>query len=34
VAHVALGRLSTLVAGASDVPRDGSHEEGRLQQAA
>jgi alkylhydroperoxidase family enzyme len=34
VAHVALGQLSTLVAGASDVPRDGSHEEGRLQQAA
>jgi alkylhydroperoxidase family enzyme len=34
VAHVALGRLSTLVAGASDVPRDGSHEEGRLEQAA
>jgi alkylhydroperoxidase family enzyme len=33
-AHVALGQLSTLVAGASDVPRDGSHEEGRLQQAA
>jgi alkylhydroperoxidase family enzyme len=34
VAHVALGRMSTLVAGASDVPRDGSHEEGRLDQAA
>jgi alkylhydroperoxidase family enzyme len=34
VAHVALGRLSALVAGASDVPRDGSHEEGRLEQAA
>jgi len=34
VAHVALVRLSTLIARASDVPRDGSHEEGRLQQAA
>src|SRR4051812_28294937 len=34
VAHVALVRFSTLVATASDVPRDGSHEEGRLQQAA
>jgi alkylhydroperoxidase family enzyme len=34
ISHVALGQLSTLVAGASDVPRDGSHEEGRLQQAA
>jgi alkylhydroperoxidase family enzyme len=34
VAHVALARFQTLVAGASDVPRDGSHEEGRLQQAA
>jgi alkylhydroperoxidase family enzyme len=34
VAHVALNRLQTLVAGSSDVPRDGSHEEGRLQQAA
>ena len=33
-AHVALGQLSALVAGASDVPRDGSHEEGRLEQAA
>jgi alkylhydroperoxidase family enzyme len=34
VSHVALVRFSTLVARASDVPRDGSHEEGRLQQAA
>jgi alkylhydroperoxidase family enzyme len=34
VAHVALNRFQTVVAGASDVPRDGSHEEGRLQQAA
>ncbi len=34
VAHAALVRFSTLVARASDVPRDGSHEEGRLQQAA
>ena len=34
VAHVALVRFSTLMARASDVPRDGSHEEGRLQQAA
>jgi alkylhydroperoxidase family enzyme len=33
-AHVALNQLQSLVAGASDVPRDGSHEEGRLQQAA
>jgi alkylhydroperoxidase family enzyme len=34
VAHVALARFNGLVARASDVPRDGSHEEGRLQQAA
>jgi alkylhydroperoxidase family enzyme len=34
VAHVSLSRFQALVAGASDVPRDGSHEEGRLQQAA
>ena len=34
VAHVSLSRFSTLVASASDVPKDGSHEEGRLQQAA
>ena len=34
VAHAALVRFSTLVARASDVPKDGSHEEGRLQQAA
>ena len=34
VAHVALSRFSTLVASSSDVPKDGSHEEGRLQQAA
>jgi alkylhydroperoxidase family enzyme len=34
VAHVALGRFSALVTIAGDVPRDGSHEEGRLQQAA
>jgi alkylhydroperoxidase family enzyme len=34
VSHAAMLRFSTLVARASDVPRDGSHEEGRLQQAA
>ena len=34
VAHVSLSRFSTLVASSSDVPKDGSHEEGRLQQAA
>lgn len=34
VAHVALSLFSTLVTTAGDVPRDGSHEEGRLQQAA
>ncbi len=34
VSHTAMLRFSTLVARASDVPRDGSHEEGRLQQAA
>ena len=34
VAHVSLGVFSTLVTDAGDVPRDGSHEEGRLQQAA
>ena len=34
IAHVALSRFSALVATAGDVPRDGSHEEGRLQQAA
>ena len=34
VAHVSLSRFSTLVAASSDVPKDGSHEEGRLQQAA
>ena len=34
VAHVALSMFSTLVTTAGDVPRDGSHEEGRLQQAA
>jgi len=34
VAHTALARFNTLVARASDVPRDGSHEEGRLDQAA
>jgi alkylhydroperoxidase family enzyme len=34
VAHVSLSRFSTLVAASSDVPKDGSHEEGRLEQAA
>jgi alkylhydroperoxidase family enzyme len=34
VAHVSLGLFSTLVSRSSDVPKDGSHEEGRLQQAA
>ena len=34
VAHVSLGLFSTLVTRSGDVPRDGSHEEGRLQQAA
>ena len=34
VAHIALARFSALLSRASDVPRDGSHEEGRLQQAA
>ena len=34
VAHVSLGRFSTLMAASSDVPKDGSHEEGRLEQAA
>ena len=34
VAHVSLARFSMLMAAASDVPKDGSHEEGRLQQAA
>jgi alkylhydroperoxidase family enzyme len=34
VAHVSLARFSMLVAASSDVPKDGSHEEGRLQQAA
>ena len=34
VAHVSLSRFSTLLAASSDVPKDGSHEEGRLQQAA
>jgi len=34
VSHAALSRFSTLMARASDVPKDGSHEEGRLQQAA
>jgi alkylhydroperoxidase family enzyme len=33
-AHVSLGLFSTLVTAAGDVPRDGSWEEGRLQQAA
>jgi hypothetical protein len=31
---VSLGLFSTLVTRSGDVPRDGSHEEGRLQQAA
>jgi alkylhydroperoxidase family enzyme len=34
VAHVSLGLFSTLVTRSGDVPSDGSHEEGRLQQAA
>jgi alkylhydroperoxidase family enzyme len=34
VSHTALARFSALVARASDVPRDGSHEEGRLLRAA
>jgi alkylhydroperoxidase family enzyme len=34
VAHVSLGFFSSLVTQAGDVPKDGSHEEGRLQQAA
>jgi alkylhydroperoxidase family enzyme len=34
VAHVSLALFSTLVTRSGDVPRDGSHEEGRLQQAA
>ena len=34
VAHVALGLFNTLVTDSGEVPRDGSHEEGRLQQAA
>src|SRR5438309_1821127 len=34
VAHVSLGLFNSLVAQAGDVPKDGSHEEGRLQQAA
>ena len=34
VAHVSLNTFSNLVTRAGDVPRDGSHEEGRLQQAA
>jgi alkylhydroperoxidase family enzyme len=34
VAHVSLSLFSTLVTRSGDVPRDGSHEEGRLQQAA
>ena len=34
VAHVSLDLFSTLVTRSGDVPKDGSHEEGRLQQAA
>jgi alkylhydroperoxidase family enzyme len=34
VAHVSLALFSTFVTRSGDVPRDGSHEEGRLQQAA
>jgi alkylhydroperoxidase family enzyme len=34
IAHVSLGLFSTLVTQAGDVPIDGSHEEGRLAQAA
>ena len=34
VAHASLGLFSTLVTRSGDVPSDGSHEEGRLQQAA
>jgi len=34
LAHVTLAQFSALVTTGGDVPRDGSHEEGRLQQAA